>query len=58
MTILSAFKMFRHSSIDVTCPECSRVSAQERLKLMKNMTMICPNCGHYFRKNETPSHSG
>ncbi|MFZ1871718.1 YnfU family zinc-binding protein [Serratia sp. D1N4] len=53
MSLLDAFKMFSDtSSANVTCPKCSKVSPQNRQKLNKNITMICPHCGHYFRKNE------
>ncbi|WP_072010854.1 MULTISPECIES: YnfU family zinc-binding protein [unclassified Serratia] len=53
MSILDALKIFSDtSSANVTCPKCFKVSPQSRQKLNKNITMICPHCGHYFRKNE------
>ncbi|MCH4195911.1 MAG: YnfU family zinc-binding protein [Serratia liquefaciens] len=40
--------MFSDSSVKVTCPKCAQVSEQNSRKMRKNITMICPKCGHYF----------
>lgn len=52
MSVFDRFKMFRDKSVDVTCPEYSRIAQQHKYKLRKEMTMICPYCGHYFRRGE------
>ncbi|MFC0227168.1 YnfU family zinc-binding protein [Serratia aquatilis] len=52
MSIFDAFKMFSDTSVNVTCPECAKSSPQDRQKVKKNITLICPHCGHYFRKTE------
>ncbi|WP_268991534.1 YnfU family zinc-binding protein [Limnobaculum eriocheiris] len=49
MSIFDSFKMFRDKSVDVTCPKCSRIAEQSMHKLRKNITMVCPHCGYYFR---------
>ncbi|WP_276310284.1 YnfU family zinc-binding protein [Brenneria alni] len=48
MSILDALKMFSSTSVNVTCPECSFVTLQQRSKIRKNTTLICPKCGHFF----------
>lgn len=48
MSVFDSFKMFRDKSVDVTCPECSRIAQLHKYKLRKEMTMICPYCGSLF----------
>ncbi|MBC3249191.1 MAG: YnfU family zinc-binding protein [Pseudomonadota bacterium] len=52
MSFFDAFKLFGDAPVDVTCPECAKSSPQNRSKVKKNVTLICPHCGHYFRKRE------
>jgi ssDNA-binding Zn-finger/Zn-ribbon topoisomerase 1 len=52
MSFFDAFKLFGDAPIEVTCPECAKSSPQNRSKVKKNVTLICPHCGHYFRKRE------
>ncbi|MGL5386519.1 MULTISPECIES: YnfU family zinc-binding protein [unclassified Serratia (in: enterobacteria)] len=52
MSFFDAFKLFGDAPVDVTCPECGKSSPQNRSKVKKNVTLICPHCGHYFRKRE------
>ena len=52
MSFFDAFKIFSDAPVDVTCPECGKSSPQNRSKVKKNVTLICPHCGHYFRKRE------
>ncbi|WP_343039563.1 YnfU family zinc-binding protein [Serratia rhizosphaerae] len=52
MSIFDYFKMFRDKSVNVTCPKCSRIAQQSMHKSRKNITMLCPHCGYYFRSGE------
>jgi ssDNA-binding Zn-finger/Zn-ribbon topoisomerase 1 len=52
MSIFDALKMFSATSVKVTCPKCAYASEQSSSKVRKNITMICPKCGHYFRPGE------
>ncbi|MGK0684595.1 YnfU family zinc-binding protein [Serratia marcescens] len=52
MSIFDALKMFSDSSVKVACPKCSYVTEQSSQKLRKNITLICPECGHYFLPEE------
>ncbi|WP_255351343.1 YnfU family zinc-binding protein [Serratia sp. DD3] len=52
MSIFDSFKMFGSKSVDVRCPKCSRTAQQSTHKSRKNMTMICPHCGYYFRRGD------
>ncbi|MEZ2760191.1 YnfU family zinc-binding protein [Providencia vermicola] len=49
MSIFDRYKMFRQKLVNVTCPKCFCTSQQSRYKLRKNITMLCPHCGYYFR---------
>ncbi|WP_338076918.1 YnfU family zinc-binding protein [Brenneria goodwinii] len=50
MSIFNGFKMFRDTSVDVTCPKCSQRSEQSQTRFRKNIIMICPHCGYYFQR--------
>ncbi|SLK13620.1 hypothetical protein SAMN03159434_11011 [Enterobacter sp. NFR05] len=48
MTIFDDLKIFLDRSVEVTCPHCSHVMQQKSSKISKNITCICPKCGHFF----------
>ncbi|HEY0209276.1 YnfU family zinc-binding protein [Acerihabitans sp.] len=48
MSIFDALKAFGSTSVKVTCPECGFATQQPALKVRKNITLVCPKCGHYF----------
>ncbi|WP_343073012.1 YnfU family zinc-binding protein [Brenneria izadpanahii] len=50
MFIFNSLKMFRDTSIEVTCPKCAQASEQNQSRFRKNIIMICPHCGHYFQR--------
>ncbi|WP_265512300.1 YnfU family zinc-binding protein [Providencia heimbachae] len=52
MSIFNGFTMFHDKSVEVTCPKCSRIMQQSLHRLKKNITMICPHCGYYFKNKE------
>ncbi|WP_223881599.1 YnfU family zinc-binding protein [Affinibrenneria salicis] len=51
MSIFDGLKLFHNGTVNVTCPNCSRVTAQSQQKLRKKITLICPACGFYFRRD-------
>lgn len=52
MSYLTGIKTRISRTIDVTCPQCRNRSPQRRLKVTKNMVMICPHCGTYFHMSD------
>ncbi|MDX5626649.1 MULTISPECIES: YnfU family zinc-binding protein [unclassified Brenneria] len=48
MSIFDALRLFSDASVKVTCPHCLFVTKQSSRKLRKNVTLICPKCGHFF----------
>ncbi|MGL6017848.1 MAG: YnfU family zinc-binding protein [Gibbsiella quercinecans] len=52
MSIFDALKMFSDTSVKVTCPHCAFITEQSSRKMRKNITLICPKCGHFFLPGE------
>ncbi|WP_217896341.1 YnfU family zinc-binding protein [Enterobacter kobei] len=52
MTIFDDLKMFMDKPVKVNCPHCSHVMEQRGSKIRKNITCICPKCGHFFLPQE------